>query len=145
MWMTMNWKWFGRKRLWRVLRYYRGIRLQGLKKNTRNLSRDSRLLGPRSEAGTSRIRSRNINHSTTTFGAPWNEWVRISVLYQRAKLMVLTVAIRSRIFMFRIFIGVFQFNARWWAYYLRCYFCNIHSTHDTVIPQVFCKVWRGFY
>jgi hypothetical protein len=52
------------KRTWKLswpnLRYYPGVCLEGLKKSTRNLSQDSR-----SESGTSRIRSRSVNDSTT--------------------------------------------------------------------------------
>jgi hypothetical protein len=43
-WQT-NWKRFGRARWCRVLRYYPGIRLEGLRKITKNLSLDNRLPG----------------------------------------------------------------------------------------------------
>jgi hypothetical protein len=43
-----------------ILRYYPGIRLEGLRKITKNLSQASRSPGPRFEAGTSRIRSRGV-------------------------------------------------------------------------------------
>jgi hypothetical protein len=51
-----------------LLRYYPGIRLEGLRKTTKTLNQDSRSPGTRIECGTSRIRSRGINRSTTTFG-----------------------------------------------------------------------------
>jgi hypothetical protein len=51
-----------------ILRYYPGIRLEGLQKTTKNLNQDRGSPGPRIEPGTSRIRSRSVNHSTTTFG-----------------------------------------------------------------------------
>jgi hypothetical protein len=54
-----------------ILRYSAGIRLKGLRKTTKNLSQDSLSLGPRIEPGTSRIRSRSVNHSTTTSGHFW--------------------------------------------------------------------------
>jgi hypothetical protein len=41
----MNWKEFRRKRSWPNLRYCPGIRLNGLKKPTKNLSQDSRSSG----------------------------------------------------------------------------------------------------
>jgi hypothetical protein len=50
-----------------MLRYYPGIRLEGLRKTTKILTLDRRLPGPRIETGTPRIRSRSVNHSTTTF------------------------------------------------------------------------------
>jgi hypothetical protein len=40
-----NWKGFGRKQLWRNLRYYPKIQLEGLRKTTKNLSQDSRSQG----------------------------------------------------------------------------------------------------
>jgi hypothetical protein len=42
--------------------------MEGLRKTMRNLNQDSRLLGPRIEPGTSQIRSRRFNYSTTMFG-----------------------------------------------------------------------------
>jgi hypothetical protein len=36
-----------------ILRYYPGIRLKGLRKTTKNLNQDSRLLGPRIKPETS--------------------------------------------------------------------------------------------
>jgi hypothetical protein len=51
-----------------ILSYYPGIRLEGLRKITKNLNHDRRSPGPRIEPGTSRIRSRSISHSTTTLG-----------------------------------------------------------------------------
>jgi hypothetical protein len=56
-----------------ILRYYPGIRVEGLRKTTKNLNQDSRSPGSRFEAGTSQIRSRTINHSTTTFGGTSGE------------------------------------------------------------------------
>jgi hypothetical protein len=56
----------GRKRLWTNLRYYPCIRLEGLNETTKNLSQNR--LYPRLEPGNSGIQSRNVNHSTTTFG-----------------------------------------------------------------------------
>jgi hypothetical protein len=48
----MNWKGFliGSVR-GLISRYYPGIRLEGLRKTTRNLNQDSRSLGPRIEPG----------------------------------------------------------------------------------------------
>jgi hypothetical protein len=56
----------GSKRSWPNLRYYSGIRLEKLRKTTKNLSQ---IAGIRAEiwTGTCRIRSRRVNHSTTTF------------------------------------------------------------------------------
>jgi hypothetical protein len=65
MWM-MNWKGCGRKLSWHNLRYYPGIRLEGLRKITTNLSGEP-ASKPRFEPGTSRIRG-SVNYSTTTFG-----------------------------------------------------------------------------
>jgi hypothetical protein len=65
-WM-MNWKGFGRGSRDLILRYYPGIRLEGLRKTTKTLNPDSRSRGPRYEFLTSRIRKRSVNHSTTTF------------------------------------------------------------------------------
>jgi hypothetical protein len=62
----MNCKRFGRKRLWHVLRYYHSIQPEVLRKTT-NLNQNSRSPGPRIEPGTSQIRSRSVDHSTTTF------------------------------------------------------------------------------
>jgi hypothetical protein len=63
---NMNGKGPGRKRLWPNLRYNAGIRLEVLRKTQKPVS----LVGmkPRFEPGTSRIRIRSVNHSTTTFG-----------------------------------------------------------------------------
>jgi hypothetical protein len=41
----------------------------GTEENHENLNQDSRSPGPRIETGTFRIRSRSVNHSTTTFGS----------------------------------------------------------------------------
>jgi hypothetical protein len=64
--MMMNWKGFGSKRSRPNLRYYLGIRLEELMKTTKNLNEDSRSPGPTVGPGTSRIRSRSVNHSITT-------------------------------------------------------------------------------
>jgi hypothetical protein len=64
----MNWKGCGRKRSLPYLRDYLVICLEGPRETTRNLSGLS-VCGPRFEPGTSRIRSRNVNHSTTKFGS----------------------------------------------------------------------------
>jgi hypothetical protein len=78
-WMTMNGKGCGRKCSWPNLKYYAGIRLEGLRKTTKNLNQDSLSPRPRFEPGSSRIRSRSANHSTTTFGAlSYDEAVRHS-------------------------------------------------------------------
>jgi hypothetical protein len=63
----INGKEFGRKRSLPNSRHYTGIHL-GLKKTTKNLNHHSRSPGPRFEPGTSQIRSRSVNHSTTTLG-----------------------------------------------------------------------------
>jgi hypothetical protein len=67
-----------------ILRYYPGISMEGLRKTTKNLSQDSRSPGPRFDPGTSRTRSRRVNHSTTNFELGlqhlvtskcyWNPW-----------------------------------------------------------------------
>jgi hypothetical protein len=63
--MMMNLKGFGRSGRDLILKYYAGIRLEGLRKTAKTSIRSP---GLRIEPGTSRIRSRNVNHSTTTFG-----------------------------------------------------------------------------
>jgi hypothetical protein len=62
--MKMNWKGFGRKGPWPN---FKVLSPGGPEEKYENLSQDSRLPGPRSEPGTSRIRSRSVNHSTTMF------------------------------------------------------------------------------
>jgi hypothetical protein len=57
----MNVKGFERKRSWLNLRY-----LEGLSKTAKTLSRYS-VSGQRFEPGTSKMRCRNVNQSTTTF------------------------------------------------------------------------------
>jgi hypothetical protein len=52
-----------------ILRYYPGIRLEGLRKTTKNFNHDSRSPGARIESGTSRMRNMSVNHWTTTFGS----------------------------------------------------------------------------
>jgi hypothetical protein len=42
---------------------------RGTEENDEKLNQDSRSSGPRIEPGSSRIRSRSVNHSTTMFGA----------------------------------------------------------------------------
>jgi hypothetical protein len=64
----MNGKGFGRKRSLPSLRYCAGIRLERLRKTTKILNQHSRSPVPRFEPGTSRIRSRSVDHSITTFG-----------------------------------------------------------------------------
>jgi hypothetical protein len=51
-----------------ILRYYPSIRLEGLRKATENVSKDSRSPGPKFEPENFLIRSRSVNHSITTFG-----------------------------------------------------------------------------
>jgi hypothetical protein len=50
-----------------IWRYYPGIRLEGLRETTKNVSQDSQSPGPRIAPGISWILSRSVNHSTTTF------------------------------------------------------------------------------
>jgi hypothetical protein len=50
-----------------ILRYYPGIGLEGLSKTMNEVNQDRRYRGRESNK-TSRIRSRNVNHLTTTFG-----------------------------------------------------------------------------
>jgi hypothetical protein len=63
----MNLKGYGRKRLRPNLRYYHGIRPEGLSK-TKKTSVKIAGLRVKIEPRTSRIRRRSVNHSTTTFG-----------------------------------------------------------------------------
>jgi hypothetical protein len=51
----VNWKGFGRKRAWHILRYYPDIRLDGLSKNTRDIVR---IAGHRAE-----IRTCNLSNT----------------------------------------------------------------------------------
>lgn len=62
-----DWKGWRRKCSWLLLKYYRGICVDGLIKNTINLSHDRR---PMEEilTGTSRVRSRSADHYTATSG-----------------------------------------------------------------------------
>jgi hypothetical protein len=58
---------FGRKRSWpnfKVLYRYSSE----LEKTTKNISQNSRSPGPNLNSGRPHIRSRNVNHSNTTFG-----------------------------------------------------------------------------
>jgi hypothetical protein len=65
-----------------TLRYYPSIHLEGLRKTTKILNQDSWLPGPRFEHRTSRIRSRSVSHSTTTFSSQ----VRMVRLFQLTSL-----------------------------------------------------------
>jgi hypothetical protein len=65
-WMR-NWKESRRKRSWLILRFYSGIYLEGLREIMKALSQDSRFPGRDLNWGLSRIWSKNVNHSTTTF------------------------------------------------------------------------------
>jgi hypothetical protein len=67
--MIKNWKGFGRKRSWPNFKVLSRQSPGGNEENHENLNQDSRPLGPRIETGTFRIRSRNVNHSTTTSGS----------------------------------------------------------------------------
>jgi hypothetical protein len=73
--VTSEWWWIGKDLVESgrglILRYYPRICLKWLRKTTRNLHRDSRSPGPTFEPGTSRMRSRSVNHSATTFGLLW--------------------------------------------------------------------------
>jgi hypothetical protein len=79
-----------------ILRYYPGIRLEGPRKTTKNLNQDSRSSGTRFETGTFRIRSRSVNHSTTTF----DKWLlnfayEVSLSYSLGSLTYSKVSHRS--------------------------------------------------
>jgi hypothetical protein len=50
--MMINARGFGRKRSWPNLRYYASIRLEALRKTTKQLNQHSWLSGPRFEPGT---------------------------------------------------------------------------------------------
>jgi hypothetical protein len=65
--MVLTGKGFGRKRSWPDLRYYAGVSLEGLSKTKNSVSQHWRSPGPVFESGTSRKRSRSVNHFTTTF------------------------------------------------------------------------------
>jgi hypothetical protein len=80
--MMINWRGFGRKRPWPNLRYCHDISLEGLRKATKILNENSWLLGLRFEPGTSRIRSRSVIHSTTTFGV----WYVLESFQKKGKL-----------------------------------------------------------
>jgi hypothetical protein len=60
----INFEVFGRPNL----RYYNGIYLKALQRNHEENQSGQSVSGPRFEPGNSRIRSRNVNHSTVTFG-----------------------------------------------------------------------------
>jgi hypothetical protein len=70
--MISEWLWVGKALVGSghglILRYYPGIRLEGLRKTTRNLNQGSQSTGLRIKLGTSRMWNRSVNHSTTTFG-----------------------------------------------------------------------------
>jgi hypothetical protein len=57
--VTSEWWWTGKDLVGRgrdlILRYYPGIRMDGLRKTTKHLNQDSRSQGPRFESGTSRL------------------------------------------------------------------------------------------
>jgi hypothetical protein len=63
----MNWKGFGRKRSCLNLRYYPSMS-GGTDENYESPQSEYPVSGPILEPGTSRTRSRLVNHSTTTFG-----------------------------------------------------------------------------
>jgi hypothetical protein len=65
-WM-MDWKGSGRKRLWTNLKYYPVVSWGTEEKHETPQSGEP-MSGPRFETGTSRIGTRIVNHSTTTFG-----------------------------------------------------------------------------
>jgi hypothetical protein len=64
----MNWKGCGRKQLWSNFRYYPGTCLEELRRTTKKSSQARGLSGQRFKPGSSRIRSRTVNHSAVTFG-----------------------------------------------------------------------------
>jgi hypothetical protein len=66
--MMINYKGFGRKRLWPNFKVLYLRSPGGTEENHKNLYQDSMSPGPRLEPWTSRIRSRSVNHSTKTFG-----------------------------------------------------------------------------
>jgi hypothetical protein len=66
--MTMNWKGFGRKLSWPNLKVLFQHSPGGTEENHENLSQDSRSPGPKFEPGSSGIRSRIVNHTTTALG-----------------------------------------------------------------------------
>jgi hypothetical protein len=63
----MNYKGFRMRGRGLLLRYYLGFRQKEMRKTTTNLSQNSQSLGRDFEPGTSRIRSRNVNHWTMKF------------------------------------------------------------------------------
>jgi hypothetical protein len=67
--MMISWKGFGRKRSRPNFKVLSRHSPRGTEENTKILNQDSRSPGPRIEPGTIRIRSRNVNYSTTTFGS----------------------------------------------------------------------------
>jgi hypothetical protein len=68
--MRINWKGFGRKWSWPNFKVLTRHSPEGTEKTMKDLNQDSRSPGMRIEPGTSQIRSRSVNHSTTTFGHP---------------------------------------------------------------------------
>jgi hypothetical protein len=64
----MNWKGFCKKRSWNNFKVLSWHSPGGTEKNHEILNQDSWLPGPSYELGTSRILSRSVNHSNTTFG-----------------------------------------------------------------------------
>jgi hypothetical protein len=65
--MMMNWKGFGRRRSWPNFNVLSRHSPGGTEKNYEKICQGIRSSGPRFEPGTSRLRSKNVNHSTTMF------------------------------------------------------------------------------
>jgi hypothetical protein len=65
--LLMNWKVFSRKRSWSNYKVLFRHSPGETEENHENLNHDSRSPGPIIEPGTSRIRSRSVNRSTTMF------------------------------------------------------------------------------
>jgi hypothetical protein len=67
----MNWKGFGRRQQWRILKYYPGIRLEGLRKTTKTLNLDGRSAGrdlnPRSPEYKAGVLTTRPRHSVTSY------------------------------------------------------------------------------
>jgi hypothetical protein len=83
-WM-MNWKGFGRKQLWSNFKVLSWHSPGGTEKNHEKPQSGEPVSGPRFEPRTSKIRSRSVNHSTTTLGSnskSFNKIRHISVLYK---------------------------------------------------------------
>jgi hypothetical protein len=67
----INWKECGSNRVWPTLRYYPGILLGGTEEDHEKASIELPASRPKCGPVTSRIRSRNVNDSTTTFGGSY--------------------------------------------------------------------------